>query len=124
MAPANPKKNARTTGSERTKEAPKKTYDSDDLDGDSDDNLKSKKRKHASPKKKRSPRKKARTTDENDEYEGLNEGQEIVGVVVQAPKTGQVPPGQISQNTLDFLTKLKNPACNDREWYLSSFIQF
>jgi len=47
----------------------------------------------------------------------LNEGQEIVGVVVQAPETGQVPPGQISQNMLDFLTNLKNPACNDREWF-------
>jgi hypothetical protein len=98
------------------KKAPKKNYDSDDLDEDSDDQ--SKKRKHASPKKKQSPRKKARKTGENDECEELNEDQEIVGVVVQAPKTGQVPPGQISQNTLDFLTKLKNPACNDREWYL------
>ena len=121
---ANPKRNARTDESDRakSKEAPKKSYDSDDLDEDSDDQ--SKKRKHASPKKKHSPRKKARTTDENDEYEELNEGQEIVGVVVQAPKTGQVPPGQISQNTLDFLTNLKNPACNDREWYLLNFIQF
>ena len=114
---ANPKRNARADESEgaKSKEAPKKTYDSDDLDEDSDDQRK--KRKLASPKKKQSPRKKARKTDENDEFEELNEGQEIVGVVVQAPKTGQVPPGQISQNTLDFLTKLKNPACNDREWY-------
>lgn len=110
---ANPKKNARTDESEKPK---LKTYDSDDLDGDSEDQ--NKKRKHASPKKKQSPRKKARRTDENDEYEELNEGQEIVGVVVQAPKTGQVPPGQLSQNTLDFLINLKNPACNDREWYL------
>jgi hypothetical protein len=118
---ANPKRNAKTDESDRekVKKSPKKTYDSDDLDEDSEDE--SKKRKHASPKKKQSPRKKARTTDENDEYEELNEGQEIVGVVVQAPKTGQVPPGQISQNTLDFLTKLKNPACNDREWYLLRF---
>ena len=117
-------RNTRTDESDRSKlkEAPKKIYDSDDLDDDSDDQ--SKKRKHASPKKKQSPRKKARKTDENDENEELNEGQEIVGVVVQAPKTGQVPPGQISQNTLDFLTNLKNPACNDREWYLLSFIQF
>ena len=119
---ANPKKNARSDESDitKSKKTPKKTYDSDDLDEDSDDvqskNLK--KRKQASPKKKQSPRKKTRTTDENDEYDELDEGQEIVGVVVQAPKTGQVPPGQISQNTLDFLAKLKNPACNDREWYL------
>jgi uncharacterized protein (TIGR02453 family) len=28
-----------------------------------------------------------------------------------------VPPGQVSQNTLDFLAKLKDPACNDREWF-------
>ena len=115
---ANPKRNARTdeSGRAKSKESLKKTYDSDDLDEDSDDQRK--KRKLASPKKKQSPRKKARRTDEKDEFEELNEGQEIVGVVVQAPKTGQVPPGQISQNTLDFLTKLKNPACNDREWYV------
>ena len=114
---ANSAKNTRTV---ELKEAPRKAYDSDDLDEDSDDQ--GKKRKYTSPKKNKSPRKKARRTDENDQYEELTEGQEIVGVVVQAPKTGQVPPGQISQNTLDFLTNLKNPACNDREWYLSSFI--
>ena len=114
-----PRKSARNMQTE-FKEAPKKAYDSDDLDEVSDDQ--SKKRKYASPKKNRSPRKKARKTDKNDEYEELAEGQEIVGVVVQAPKTGQVSPGLISQNTLDFLTNLKNPACNDREWYLSSFI--
>lgn len=114
--------NARTDESDgaELEEVQKKAYDSDDLDEDSDDQ--SKKRKRASPKKKQSPRKKAKRTDENDEYEELNEGQEIVGVVVQAPKTGQVPPGQISQNTFDFLTNLKNPACNDREWYVLSFI--
>ena len=28
-----------------------------------------------------------------------------------------VPPGQISQNTLDFLAQLMKPECNDREWY-------
>ncbi|KAG8802227.1 hypothetical protein FRC17_006457, partial [Serendipita sp. 399] len=27
------------------------------------------------------------------------------------------PPGQISQNTLDFLQKLKDPKYNDREWF-------
>jgi hypothetical protein len=120
---ANPKRNARTDESDRAKfkKAPKKAYDSDDLDEDSDSDDQRKKRKRASPKKKQSPRKKARKTDENDESEELNEGQEIVGIVVQAPKTGQVPPGQISQNTLDFLTNLKNPACNDREWYFLPF---
>ncbi|KAH9974159.1 hypothetical protein BGW80DRAFT_206040 [Lactifluus volemus] len=38
-------------------------------------------------------------------------------MVVQAPKTGRVPPGQISQNTFDFLLQLKSPECNDREWF-------
>lgn len=120
---ANPGRNDESDRA-KFKEAQKKSYDSDDLDEDSDDQSKNLKRKHASPKKKQSPRKKTRRTNESDEYEELNEGQEIVGVVVQAPKTGQVPPGQISQNTLDFLTNLKNPACNDREWYLLSFIPF
>ncbi|KAM5546152.1 hypothetical protein V8D89_000278 [Ganoderma adspersum] len=77
-----------------------------------------------SPKKGRggSARKKRKTTegsdgeDEESELE-LEEGQEIVGVVVQAPKTGRVPPGQISKNTLDFLSELKKPECNDREWF-------
>ncbi|KAI0089449.1 hypothetical protein BDY19DRAFT_1047882 [Irpex rosettiformis] len=90
-------------------------------------------RSSASPTKtkskanKSSPRKKPKTnhndddndTQEDEEYEGpeLNDGQEIVGVVVQAPKTGLVPPGQVSKNTLNFLTRLKNPECNDREWF-------
>ncbi|KAH7915947.1 hypothetical protein BJ138DRAFT_1140810 [Hygrophoropsis aurantiaca] len=47
----------------------------------------------------------------------LKEGQEVVGVVVKAPKTGWAPPGQVSKNTLDFLARLKDPACNDREWF-------
>ncbi|KAM5545403.1 hypothetical protein V8D89_001016, partial [Ganoderma adspersum] len=34
----------------------------------------------------------------------LEEGQEIVGVVVQAPKTGRVPPKQILTSTLDFIS--------------------
>jgi hypothetical protein len=126
MAPRSHSKSANSGRSTRTDEVdsktiPKKAYDSDDLDEDSD--VQSKKRKHASPKKNQSPRKKARKTDEDDEYDELTEGQEVVGMVVQAPKTGQVPPGQISQNTLDFLTKLKDPACNDREWYLFTFTQ-
>ncbi|KAI0634383.1 hypothetical protein C8Q77DRAFT_1111531 [Trametes polyzona] len=77
--------------------------------------------KNSSPRKSgATPRKKRKVTqsgeeDEEDDLE-LEEGQEIVGVVVQAPKTGRVPPGQISQNTLDFFTDLKKPECNDREW--------
>lgn len=113
--PSSMKRNTHVDESKEFKDASKKVYDSDDLDEDSDDQ--SKKRKRASPKKNQSPRKKTRRTDENEVYEELTEGQEIVGVVVQAPKTGQVPPGQISKNTLDFLANLKDSACNDREWY-------
>ena len=105
---------------------PKKIYDSDALDEDSDFGeatkivKKTRSSSNLTPKKKtQSPRKKKKVAAESDiEFEDeLKEGQEVVGVVVQAPKTGRVPPGQISQNTLDFLTKLKNPACNDREWF-------
>ncbi|EJF59938.1 hypothetical protein DICSQDRAFT_171662 [Dichomitus squalens LYAD-421 SS1] len=76
----------------------------------------------ASPKKKGaiSARKKRKTAEESEDEESeleLEEGQQVVGVVVQAPKTGRVPPGQISQNTLDFLSELKKPECNDREWF-------
>ncbi|OCH90168.1 hypothetical protein OBBRIDRAFT_793554 [Obba rivulosa] len=76
------------------------------------------KAKRRSPKK-GSPRKrrKAEESDDDEDDVVLQEGQEIVGVVVKAPKTGRVPPGQISQNTLDFLSQLKNPECNDREWF-------
>lgn len=36
----------------------------------------------------------------------------------ELPDTNEhkVPAGQISQNTLDFLVKLKDPNCNNREW--------
>ncbi|KAH8102103.1 hypothetical protein BXZ70DRAFT_930303 [Cristinia sonorae] len=90
---------------------------------------KSQKRKrnsaNASPRKagskKSSPRKKRKKAEDEDEQVSdsleLEEGQEIVGEVVQAPKTGRVPPGQISQNTIDFLNQLKKPGCNDREWF-------
>ncbi|KAL0945756.1 hypothetical protein HGRIS_012045 [Hohenbuehelia grisea] len=62
---------------------------------------------------------KSRETPEGEiaEGEGLEEGQELVGVIVQAPTSGRVPPGRISQNTLDFLAKLKDPECNDRHWF-------
>ncbi|KAF7319340.1 hypothetical protein HMN09_00271600 [Mycena chlorophos] len=88
--------------------------DSDALD-ESDSEKKPKKRATA-VKKQRSPKKK-RKVDADEADIDLEEGQEIVGVVVQAPKTGRVPPGQISQNTLDFLKQLQDPECNDREWF-------
>ncbi|KAJ3510472.1 hypothetical protein NLJ89_g4655 [Agrocybe chaxingu] len=103
-----------------------KVYDSDALDEDSDfeDDANGKKRKRksmarSSPKKGRSPKKKRKTEEEDeDDYEDdLPEGTEVVGKVVQAPKTGRVSPGQISQNTLDFLGDLKKPECNDRQWF-------
>ncbi|RPD75971.1 hypothetical protein L226DRAFT_485028 [Lentinus tigrinus ALCF2SS1-7] len=76
-------------------------------------------------KKKRSAsgsaRKKRKTKGSEDEDESseleLEDGQEVVGKVVQAPKTGRVPAGQISKNTLDFLSELRKPECNDREWF-------
>ncbi|KAG7093333.1 hypothetical protein E1B28_007013 [Marasmius oreades] len=103
-----------------------KDYDSDALDDDESEPRKTKrtstkrKRDLKSPSKK-SPTKKRRRIekdeDEDDDVLELKEGQEVVGLVVQAPKTGQVPAGQISKNTLDFLSMLADPACNDREWY-------
>ncbi|KAK7040872.1 hypothetical protein VNI00_009468 [Paramarasmius palmivorus] len=103
-------------------------YDSDALDEEEDHKPKpSKKRKRGSdatstpsPTKAKAPKRKKRKVvdeDEDDEDDDLKEGQEVVGVVVQAPKTGQVPPGQISKNTFNFLSKLADPACNDREWF-------
>ncbi|CAA7263392.1 unnamed protein product [Cyclocybe aegerita] len=104
----------------------KKVYDSDALDEDSDfegdSNGKKRKRKstaRSSPKKTRSPKKRKVEEEEEEDYDedDLPEGTEVVGKVVQAPKTGRVPPGQISQNTLDFLGNLKKPECNDRQWF-------
>ncbi|KAJ8095062.1 hypothetical protein PM082_010280 [Marasmius tenuissimus] len=114
-------------GTKRTR----KEYDSDALDDDDDEDTPTKKRtstkrKRAStsesPAKKPPSRKKRRRVakdETEDEYEDLDlkEGQEVVGQVVQAPKTGRVSAGQISKNTMDFLTKLADPACNDREWF-------
>ncbi|WWC92166.1 uncharacterized protein L201_007120 [Kwoniella dendrophila CBS 6074] len=58
--------------------------------------------------------------DENDDEEiELEEGQEIAGRIYPAPKTGKVPPGMISQNTLNFLKNLQIPERNDREWFRS-----
>ncbi|CAA7263399.1 unnamed protein product [Cyclocybe aegerita] len=103
----------------------KKIYDSDALDEDSDfeDDADEKKRKRklttrSSPNKSRSPKKrKTKDEDEDDYDDDLPEGTEVVGKVVLAPSTGRVPPGQISQNTLDFLNDLKKPECNDRQWF-------
>ncbi|CAK5263492.1 unnamed protein product [Mycena citricolor] len=102
-------------------------YDSDALDEEPVETKKRKRKPAAaagadgSPSKskaKRSPRKRKRVQADDDESEFENDdGLEVVGKVVQAPKTGLVPAGQISQNTLDFLTQLKNPECNDREWF-------
>ncbi|KAJ3913290.1 hypothetical protein F5877DRAFT_93251 [Lentinula edodes] len=109
--------------------AKKKDYDSDALDDDSefDEADEEDEEEPRKPKRKRansgkqdkthSPRKrrrKANKDDEEDDFD-LKEGQEVVGEVVQAPKTGRVPPGQISKNTFDFLQKLTDPECNDRE---------
>ncbi|WWC65166.1 uncharacterized protein I303_107780 [Kwoniella dejecticola CBS 10117] len=57
--------------------------------------------------------------DDEDEEIELEEGQEIAGRIYPAPKTGQVPPGRISQNTLNFLKNLQIPERNDREWFRS-----
>ncbi|ORY29646.1 hypothetical protein BCR39DRAFT_531429 [Naematelia encephala] len=49
----------------------------------------------------------------------LEEGQEIKGRIYAAPKTGQVPPGRISKNTMNFLANLQIPERNDRDWFKS-----
>ncbi|CCL99372.1 uncharacterized protein FIBRA_01390 [Fibroporia radiculosa] len=102
---------------------------SDALDEDSDDQAKRRPNKRKRSAQSRSPvkfkqtvnkkRKNKAESEEDDDNDALNlkEGQEVVGTVVQAPKTGRVPAGQISRNTFDFLTQLKNPECNDREWF-------
>ncbi|KAG8926214.1 hypothetical protein FRC02_009064 [Tulasnella sp. 418] len=113
-------------------ESEPETLKSDDLDDD--DTPSSKKRKRSSPTKQSqkkqasSPRKrgaakgaKKRKVANNDEDAfsdvSVEEGQEIVGRIVQAPKEGRVPPGRISQNTFNFLGQLADPECNDREWF-------
>ncbi|KAG8213879.1 hypothetical protein J3R82DRAFT_10623 [Butyriboletus roseoflavus] len=74
--------------------------------------------------------------DERDSDVELKDGQEVVGKVVEAPTTGwgahtlvhrgrslqltsysTAPDGQISQHTLDFLMRMRDPACNDRVWF-------
>ncbi|KZT63515.1 hypothetical protein DAEQUDRAFT_815601 [Daedalea quercina L-15889] len=100
------------------------SLDSDALDEDDDVGAKRKRgrpsvTKKATPKK-GSPKKKRKQDEGSEDEDGeldLKDGQEVVGVVVQAPKTGRVPPGQISKNTLNFLSELRKPECNDREWF-------
>ncbi|EJD01837.1 uncharacterized protein FOMMEDRAFT_87711 [Fomitiporia mediterranea MF3/22] len=98
---------------------------SDTLD-DPDFDAPRKKRKRVSASNKSSPKKsrssvqsptKKKRVPNSDEEEELDEGQEVVGTVVEAPKTGRVPPGQISKNTLNFLKQLQDPECNDRTWF-------
>jgi len=119
-----------------TAEDDDQALDSDNLDDDDDDGKKGevkRRRKKASPAKSRKRRKGGSDEEESDLE--LKEGQEVVGKIVRAPKTGQgepefariiinpprsfpstVPPGQISQNTFNFLIQLGRPECNDREW--------
>ncbi|KAJ7805788.1 hypothetical protein B0H14DRAFT_2878515 [Mycena olivaceomarginata] len=119
---ASPRKSAKkTVSTAKPKKAPVATgtdddesedeYNSDALDDSDGEKTKKRKRKPETKKKIRSPKKK-KSDDTDDEFD-LEDGQEIVGVVVQAPKTGLVPAGQISQNTFDFLQKLRLPECND-----------
>ncbi|KAF5364501.1 hypothetical protein D9757_011960 [Collybiopsis confluens] len=108
----------------RSKPAPRKGkrqgkskgYDSDALDDDSDfgasddndeeEQAKPAKRKRSNGKAKTtktpSPRKKRRKADEDqqDDFE-----------------LEEVPPGQISQNSIDFLQNLADPDRNDRQWF-------
>ncbi|KAL5478493.1 hypothetical protein ACEPAI_2677 [Sanghuangporus weigelae] len=96
------------------------TLDDPDFDASGRKRKRGTKSKNSFPRKSRffskSPSKKKRASVTDDEEE-REDGVEVVGVVVQAPKTGRVPPGQISQNTLNFSRQLQNPECNDRTWF-------
>lgn len=101
----------------RNKRSPRKDeWDSDALDDVSELESGGTKRKRVEKTPKKTRAAKRKKPQESDEELELHDGQEVVGVLVMAPTTGQVPPGQISQNTLDFLTQLKDPECNDRQW--------
>lgn len=115
--------------------------DSDNLDDDDDDadTAGAKRKKRPSAARPRKRRREAASEEEESDLE-LKEGQEVVGKIVRAPKTGQgelrtfqhrarphpffslVPPGQISRNTFNFLTQLSEPECNDREWLVSVIV--
>ncbi|SJK98078.1 uncharacterized protein ARMOST_01335 [Armillaria ostoyae] len=107
---AEPQRKSPRKRTRKVDDSDEEEFNSDALDDDEDNKPK---------KRKRSPKKKRKVADDDDEGSDLEleEGQQIVGVVIDAPKTGQVPPGQVSQNTLDFLAQLQNPECNDREWF-------
>jgi len=108
---------SRAEYSDSDESADSRVYNSDNLDDDdSPDSSKGvKAQRPVSPKKR--PRKKRKVVDAASQSElELEEGQEVAGIVVQAPKTGHVPPGQISANTFEFLGKLKDSKCNDRTW--------
>jgi hypothetical protein len=110
------------------------SLDSDNLDDEVGTAKRRKRQRIATPQKATRRRKKVKSDEEEEEGElELKQGQEVVGKIVRAPKTGQgefwmldrkesksrcfaVPPGQISQNTFDFLNQLKRPEFNDREW--------
>ncbi|GMK54461.1 hypothetical protein CspeluHIS016_0110470 [Cutaneotrichosporon spelunceum] len=55
----------------------------------------------------------------DDDDVDLDDFQEVVGRIYPAPKTGRVPAGRISRNTLLFLKALMNPVNNDRDWFRS-----
>ena len=63
--------------------------DSDNLDDDDFNNSVKKRKRKTSPKKKQVSRKKKSKLDLEDSEEELAEGQEVVGTVVEAPKTGR-----------------------------------
>lgn len=94
-----------------------KSLDSDALDDDDDDEnesigrSRSRKRKRVSPvktsPKKATPRKKKKATvedtDDADDDFDLKEGQEIVGTVVEAPKTGRGALSSVVNLNLNFI---------------------
>ncbi|KAG9316552.1 hypothetical protein JVU11DRAFT_2603 [Chiua virens] len=82
------------------------------------------KSKRSGANKEKAPaRKKRKVSEEASEDESesdvvqLRKGQEVVGKVVEAPTTGWAPEGQVSQHTLDFLSHMQDPTCNDRVWF-------
>lgn len=86
-----PKKDEDSESNVSQSDEDQQEYDSDALDG-SEDEAKMKKRKRVSSSQKkttRSPRKKQKASESEEDDFDLKDGQEIVGVVVQAPKTGR-----------------------------------
>ncbi|WVO17534.1 hypothetical protein L204_105229 [Cryptococcus depauperatus] len=131
---------AEEDGKEMVIEEDESGLDSDNLDEENEPKSKSRKRKAGKPIiTQKASKKKVKSNDtskvtkpqtsSHDYIEGyddedddltdtdLEEGQEIAGRIYPAPKTGHVPAGQISQNTLNFLKNLQIPERNDREWF-------